>query len=81
MKKWLSLLAHAVEEAQKAKHLKASVDAEQFAFEIYSLAMGANWALHLLDDKTALQKARVNILQRILTLATKSCPPVKKRGR
>src|SRR6266700_5758538 len=81
MKRWLSLLAHAVEGAQKAKHLKASIDAEQFAFEIYSLAMGANWALHLLDDKTALQKARVNILQRILAVATKSCPPVKKRSR
>jgi len=79
MKKWLSLLARAVEGAKQAKHIKKSVDAEQLSFEIYSLAMGANWALHLLDDKTALQKARVNILQRILALATPSCPPVKRR--
>jgi AcrR family transcriptional regulator len=77
MKTWLSTLARAVEGAKKARHLKASIDPEQFAFEIYSLAMGANWALQLLDDKTALQKARENILQRIRSAATPSCPPVK----
>jgi AcrR family transcriptional regulator len=77
MKTWLGTLARAVEAAKKAKHLKSSVDPEQFAFEIYSLAMGANWALQLLDDKTAMQKARENILQRIRAVATASCPPVK----
>jgi AcrR family transcriptional regulator len=78
MKTWLATLARAVESAKKAKHLKASIDAEQFAFEIYSLAMGANWALQLLDDKTAMKKARENILQRIQGAATPSCPPIKK---
>jgi len=77
MKSWLGILARAVEVAKKARHLKASVDAEQFAFEIYSLAMGANWALQLLDDKTALAKARANIEQRIRAAATPSCPPVR----
>ena len=77
MKTWLSTLARAVEGAKKARHLKASIDPEQFAFEIYSLAMGANWALQLLDDRTALQKARENILQRIRSAATPSCPPIK----
>jgi hypothetical protein len=77
MKTWLGTLARAVEAAKKARHLKSSVDPEQFAFEIYSLAMGANWALQLLDDKTAMQKARENILQRIRAVATASCPPVK----
>jgi AcrR family transcriptional regulator len=77
MKAWLGTLARAVDGARKARHLKASVDAEQFAFEIYSLAMGANWALQLLDDKAAMKKARENILQRIRTVATKSCPPIK----
>jgi AcrR family transcriptional regulator len=78
MKSWLATLGRAVESAKKARHLKASVDAEQFAFEIYSLAMGANWALQLLDDKTAMKKARENILQRIHGAATPSCPPIKK---
>jgi AcrR family transcriptional regulator len=77
MKAWLSTLARAVDGAKKSKHIKASVNAEQFAFEIYSLAMGANWALQLLDDKTAMKKARENILQRIRAVATRSCPPIK----
>src|SRR6516225_3058101 len=53
MKAWLETLARAVEAAKKARHLKAAIDPEQFAFEIYSLAMGANWALQLLDDRNA----------------------------
>ena len=81
MKTWLATLARAVESAKKARHLEASVDAEQFAFEIYSLAMGANWALQLLDDKTALKKARENILHRIRGAATPSCPLIKKPKR
>ena len=77
MKTWLATLARAAESARKARHLKASIDPEQFAFEIYSLAMGANWALQLLDDKTAMKKARENILQRIRGAATPSCPPIR----
>lgn len=76
MKTWLSTLARAVDAAKKARHLKASVDPEQFAFEIYSLAMGANWALQLLDDRNAMKKARENIQQRIRSAATPSCPPI-----
>lgn len=76
MKAWMSTLARAVDQARKAKHLKASIDADQFAFEIYSLAMGANWALQLLDDKAAMKKARENIVQRIRAIATPSCPPI-----
>ncbi|HWF06580.1 MAG TPA: TetR/AcrR family transcriptional regulator [Candidatus Angelobacter sp.] len=77
MKSWLFILARAVEAARKTRHLKAAVNAEQFAFEIYSLAMGANWALHLLDDKTAMSKARLNILHRIREVVTPSCPSIK----
>jgi AcrR family transcriptional regulator len=77
MKSWLGVLTRAIEVAKKARHLKASINAEQFAFEIYSLAMGANWALQLLDDKAALKKARANIEQRIRSAATPSCPPVR----
>jgi AcrR family transcriptional regulator len=77
MKTWLATVARAIEAAKNAKHLKSSVDAEQLAFEIYSLAMGANWALQLLDDKAALPKARATIEQRIRSLAMPSCPPIK----
>ena len=77
MKAWLETLARAVEAAKKARHLKAAIDPEQFAFEIYSLAMGANWALQLLDDRNAMKKARENIQQRIRSATTPSCPPIR----
>ncbi|HZS28789.1 MAG TPA: TetR/AcrR family transcriptional regulator [Candidatus Angelobacter sp.] len=77
MKAWLATLGRAVEAAKKARHLKATVEPEQFAFEIYSLAMGANWALQLLDDRNAMKKARENIQQRIRSVATPSCPPIR----
>jgi AcrR family transcriptional regulator len=77
MKKWLLALGRAVDEARKAGHLKAAVDPQQFAFEIYSLAIGAHWGSQLLGDKKALRNVRSNILGRIRSLATPSCPPVK----
>jgi AcrR family transcriptional regulator len=77
MKAWLATLARAVEGAKKARHMKSSVNPEQFAFEIYSLAMGANWALQLLDDRSAMKKARENILARFRSAMTPSCPPIR----
>jgi AcrR family transcriptional regulator len=77
MKAWLATLARAVEGAKKARHLKSSVNPEQFAFEIYSLAMGANWALQLLDDQSAMKKARENILLRFRAAITSTCPGIK----
>jgi AcrR family transcriptional regulator len=77
MRTWLGVLSRAIQGAQKARHIKAGLDAEQFAFEIYSLAMGANWALQLLDDKQAMAKAKQNILHRIRFLATANCPAIK----
>lgn len=77
MKKWLLTLGRAVDEARRAGHLKQSVDPQQFAFEIYSLAIGAHWGFQLLGDKKALSNVRSTILGRIRALATPSCPPVK----
>ena len=77
MRTWLDTLTRALESAQKARHVKASIDARKFAFEIYSLAMGANWALQLLDDKEAMSKAQQNIMERIKSVATPQCPPIK----
>jgi AcrR family transcriptional regulator len=77
MKKWLLTLSRAVDEARKAGHLRAAVDPQQFAFEIYSLAIGAYWGFQLLGDKRALGNGRSTILERIRALATPSCPPLK----
>ncbi len=79
MKEWLAVLARAVDGATQARHLKASVDPEQFAFEMYSLAMGAHWGFQLLDDKKALAQVRETIRQRLQSLATPSCPTIKIR--
>jgi AcrR family transcriptional regulator len=77
MRKWLLTLSRAVEEAQKAGHLQDSVDPRKFAFEIYSLAIGAHWGHQLLGDKKALRNVRSTILERIRALSAASCPPIR----
>lgn len=77
MKEWLGILSRAVEGGKKQKHLKASVDPHQFAFEIYSLAIGAHWGFQLLEDKKALEQVRSSILARIRASATPACPAIK----
>lgn len=77
MREWLAVLARAVEGAKKARHLKPSVNPEQFAFEIYSLAIGAHWGFQLLEDKKALAQVRATIRDRINAQATPACPPIR----
>ncbi len=77
MRKWLGTLSRAVDEARKAGHLNPCVDPQKFAFEIYSLAIGAHWGHQLLGDKKALSNARTTILGRIRALATPQCPRMK----
>jgi AcrR family transcriptional regulator len=80
MRKWLSTLSRAVDDAMKAGHLQPSVHPQQFAFEIYSLAIGAHWGHQLLGDKQALSHVRSTILGRIRALATPACPSMKIKG-
>lgn len=77
MQEWLAILTRAVEGAKKAGHLKANVNAEQFAFEIYSLAMGGHWGFQLLEDNSALDRVRASMRDRIKAYATPRCPPLK----
>jgi AcrR family transcriptional regulator len=77
MKEWMKVLIGAVELAKKQKHLRPDVDAEQFAFEVYSLAMGSRWSQQLLDDKKSRSRVRKTIAARIRALATPECPPIK----
>ncbi len=76
MKEWLNALSQAVDGAKKAGHLKSSVDSHHFAFEIYSLAIGAHWGFQLLGEKKALSNARSNILARMRAVATPNCSPI-----
>ncbi len=77
MQSWLDTLTRAVEGAKKAKHIQDDVDSAQFAFEIYSMAMGAHWAFQLLDHKKALKNSRESIMARIRSIATPTCPKLK----
>lgn len=80
MRKWLLTLSRAVEEAQQAGHLQQSVRPQQFAFEIYSLAIGAHWGHQMLGDKKALTNVRSTILGRIRALSAANCPSIRKVG-
>ena len=70
MKEWLGILTRAVEEAKKAGHIKDGVNASSFALEIYSIAVGSQWAFQLLDEKRAHRDARETILSRIRSQVT-----------
>lgn len=70
MSEWLGTLTRAVDEAKKAGHIKTGVNASRFALEIYSLAVGSQWAFQLLDQKNAPRDAREMILSRIRSQVT-----------
>ena len=65
MKQWIGMLEQSAVQAQSVGDIRKEVDARQFAFELHSLAMGANWSSRLFKDKTAFATARKAILQRI----------------
>ena len=74
VKQWLATLTRAVEGAIAAGHLKADVDANQLAFELKSIGVGAHSDYQLTDDRKAMGKARSIVLERIRAVATPSCP-------
>lgn len=79
MKEWLGVLTRAVEIAKREKHLKPSLDSQQFALELYSLTIGAHCGFQLLEDKKALKHIRASILARIQGVATGTCPAIRIR--
>ncbi len=50
-----------VETAQRRGEIRADIEARQLAFELHAYAMEANWALLLLDDDGAGERARTAI--------------------
>jgi AcrR family transcriptional regulator len=62
---WLMALEAAVADAQEAGHVSLEVDAQQLAFELHSLCMGANWAFQLYRDAEAFERARSAIRRRV----------------
>jgi AcrR family transcriptional regulator len=66
---WLIALETAIQDAKDANHLAPDVDAQQLAFELHSLGMGANWAYQLYHDEVAFDRARSAIRERLSVAA------------
>jgi AcrR family transcriptional regulator len=62
---WLMGLEAAIADAQEAGHVSRDTDAQQLAFELHSLCLGANWAFQLYRDDTAFERARSAIRRRL----------------
>src|SRR3954447_18080990 len=69
---WLMALEAAIADAQEAGHVSRDTDAQQLAFELHSLCLGANWAFQLYRDDTAFERARSAIRRRLA-----STPPLE----
>jgi AcrR family transcriptional regulator len=57
----IDAIAAEVEAAQHLGQLRAEIDCRQLAFELHAYALEANWALLLLDDDRAGDRARTAI--------------------
>jgi AcrR family transcriptional regulator len=57
-RQWLATIARAVRIAIGEGHFRQDVDAEQFAFQVYGLVLGANQLRRLLDDPQADARVR-----------------------
>ena len=67
MRRWLQLIAAEVRHACKNREIHPRSGANQLAFEINALMMGANWAYQLLGEKQAFRWARdamIRLLER-----------------
>jgi hypothetical protein len=53
MREWRGGLERAVRLAQQEGHRRSRLDADQLAFELIALSLGANWAAQLHRDRAA----------------------------
>ncbi|MEH2169609.1 MAG: TetR/AcrR family transcriptional regulator [Nostoc sp.] len=76
MNNWLSLLTNLIRESQKMGEIEPNVDANQLAFEINALGLGANWAFQLFDEPKAIDWAKTAILHRLQSVVTSNSLPL-----
>jgi len=74
MKDWMNLLSGAVRRAQQEGDLRGDAEPAQLAFELYSIAMGTNWAFQLFGDAGVFRRAREATDARLAPLATGKAP-------
>jgi AcrR family transcriptional regulator len=65
MSEWLMALEAAIADAQDAGHVSPDTDAQQLAFELHSLCLGANSSFQLYHDNAAFDRARTAIRRRL----------------
>jgi AcrR family transcriptional regulator len=68
MKDWLDTISTAIRIAITEGHFRSDVDADQFAFEVYSLMYGAHTFFRFLRDPGAIDRARA-ALDRLIIAA------------
>ena len=71
MEDWMASLERAIRMAQDEGHLDRGVDPAQLSFELNALFFGANFAMNLRGDMTAIAKAEKAVLQRLESLRTR----------
>src|SRR5262245_40789846 len=67
---WLDAIETEARYAQALKQLDARVDPAQLAFELHALVQAANWYYNLFQDKSAFERTRAAILERLRQGAT-----------
>ena len=72
IRSWLSYLEHAVEQAQDAGELDASVSAREIAFQLDAFAQAANAQYQLFRDDHVFAEARRAIRERLESLRPRS---------
>lgn len=65
MENWLHYLTGLIQEARTRGQLRVEVEADQLAFEIHALFMGANWSYQLHGDARSIAWARRALRQRL----------------
>ena len=68
IRSWLSYLEHAVEQAQEAGELDASVSAREIAFQLDAFAQAANAQYQLFRDERVFAEARRAVQERLESL-------------
>jgi AcrR family transcriptional regulator len=78
-KAWLVGLEDEIRFAATSGQFRSSVDAAQLAFELHSYVQEANWAFKLFHDKSAFERARRAIAQRIAEASENSSAKIPDR--
>ena len=74
LEEWMYALAYTVKRGVEAGEIKEGTDAEQVAFEIQALGLGANWALQLYENRVACKRARFSIISLLNSISTRPDP-------